>query len=77
MSTVAKDFGMDQALKQLGLKALNQGTSTGNSWYPGGAEIASYSPVDGALIGKVTTTTKEEYQKVIETSQEAFLNSSN
>ena len=73
MSTVAKDFGMDQALKQLGLKAVNQGTSTGNSWYPGGAEIASYSPVDGALIGKVTTTTKEEYQKVIETSQEAFV----
>ncbi|CAI8203481.1 MAG: NAD/NADP-dependent betaine aldehyde dehydrogenase [Flavobacteriaceae bacterium] len=73
MSTVAKDFGMDQALKQLGLKALNQGTSTGNSWYPGGAEIASYSPVDGALIGKVTTTTKEEYQRVIEASQEAFI----
>ena len=73
MSTVAKDFGMDQALKQLGLKAVNQGTSTGNTWYPGGAQIASYSPVDGALIGKVTTTTKEEYQTVIETAQKAFL----
>ena len=35
MSTVAKDFGMGQALKQLGLEAVNQGTSTGNSWYPG------------------------------------------
>ena len=73
MSTVAKDFGMDQALKQLGLKAVNQGTSSGNTWYPGGAQIASYSPVDGALIGKVTTTTKEEYQTVIETAQKAFL----
>ena len=73
MSTVAKDFGMDQALKELGLKAVNQGTSTGNTWYPGGAQIASYSPVDGALIGKVTTTTKEEYQTVIETAQKAFL----
>ena len=40
MSTVAKDFGMDQALKELGLKAVNQGTSTGNTWYPGGAQIA-------------------------------------
>ena len=40
MSTVAKDFGMDQALKQLGLEAVNQGTSTGNTWYPGGAQIA-------------------------------------
>ncbi|MDC1313010.1 aldehyde dehydrogenase family protein [Flavobacteriaceae bacterium] len=73
MSTVAKDFGMDQALKQLGLKAVNQGTSTGNTWYPGGAQIASYSPVDGALIGKVTTTTKEEYQTVIKTAEKAFL----
>ena len=73
MSTVAKDFGMDQALKELGLKAVNQGTSTGNTWYPVGAQIASYSPVDGALIGKVTTTTKEEYQTVIKTAQKAFL----
>ena len=73
MSTVAKDFGMDQALKQLGLEAVNQGTSTGNTWYPGGAQIASYSPVDGALIGKVTTTTKEEYQTVIKTAEKAFL----
>ena len=73
MSTVAKDFGMDQALKELGLKAVNQGTSTGNTWYPGGAQIASYSPVDGALIGKVTTTTKEEYQTVIKTAEKAFL----
>ena len=48
MASVAKDFGMDQALKQLGLTAVNQGTSTGNSWYPGGEQSASYSPVDGA-----------------------------
>jgi len=73
MSTVATDFGMDKALKQLGLKDVNYGTSTGNTWYPGGAEIASYSPVDGALIGKVTTTTKEEYEKVIASAQDAFI----
>ena len=73
MASVAKDFGMDQALEQLGLKTVNQGTSTGNSWYPGGAQIASYSPVDGALIGKVTTTSKEEYEKVIKTAEKAFL----
>jgi L-aminoadipate-semialdehyde dehydrogenase len=73
MSTVATDFGMDKALKQLGLKEINHGTSTGNTSYPGGAEIASHSPVDGALIGKVTTTTKEDYDKVISTAQEAFV----
>ena len=73
MSTVATDFGMDKALKQLGLKDVNHGTSTGNKWFKGGAEIASHSPVDGALIGKVTTTTKDEYDKVIATAQGAFL----
>ncbi|CAN0410679.1 unnamed protein product [Pylaiella littoralis] len=72
MSTVATDFGMDKALEQLGLKDVNHGTSTGNTWYPGGAEIASHSPVDGALIGKVTTTTKDEYEKVIAAAQDAF-----
>ena len=35
--------------------------------------ISSYSPVDGKLIGKVTTTTKEDYEKVINTAQSAFL----
>ncbi|MFC7356078.1 aldehyde dehydrogenase family protein [Jejudonia soesokkakensis] len=73
MSTIATEFGMDKALQQLGLKEINHGTSTGNTWYPGGAEIASHSPVDGALIGKVTTTTKEEYEKVITTAQDAFI----
>ena len=73
MSTVATDFGMDQALQQLGLNHVNKGTSTGNTWYPGGEEIASYSPVDGALIGKVTTTSKDEYEQVIQAAQDAFI----
>ena len=32
----------------------------------------SYSPVDGKLIGKVTTTTKADYEKVMETATKAF-----
>ena len=61
MKAVATSFGMDKALKELGLEAVNQGTSTGSEWFSSGDEIASYSPVDGQLIGKVTTTTKEDY----------------
>ena len=60
------------ALKQLGVEATNSGTSTGNKWFPGGSEIASYSPVDGKLIGKVTTTSKEEYEQVMATATAAF-----
>ncbi|MEL6812200.1 MAG: aldehyde dehydrogenase family protein [Bacteroidota bacterium] len=72
MSVVATSFGIEEALEQLGIEAVNQGTSTGNKWFPGGAEIASYSPVDGKLIGKVTTTSKEEYEQTMTAATEAF-----
>jgi aldehyde dehydrogenase (NAD+) len=67
------DFGMDKALKELGLENINRGTSTGSNNFSNGAIIESYSPVDGKLIGKVKTTTKEDYEKVMQTAQEAFL----
>ncbi len=72
MSTVATSFGIEEALEQLEVKETNKGTSTGNDWFSNGEEIASYSPVDGKLIGKVTTTTKEDYEKVIDKAAEAF-----
>ncbi|XLS29010.1 aldehyde dehydrogenase family protein [Flavobacteriaceae bacterium M23B6Z8] len=72
MSHTTTDFGIEQALETLGVKATNQGTSTGNNWFSSGEEIASYSPVDGDLIGKVTTTTKEDYERVIASAQAAF-----
>ena len=72
MSTVATDFGIDEALKQLGLKDINDGTSTGNKWFSNGGTIESHSPVDGQLIGKVTTTTREDYDKVMDAATAAF-----
>ena len=72
MSTVAKDFGMDEALKILGLTAINEGTSTGQKSFGNGDIIESYSPVDGQLIGKVKTTTKEDYEKVMTSATAAF-----
>ncbi len=59
-------------LKKLGLSDVNEGTSTGSNWFSHGEIIESYSPVDGKLIGKVKTTTKEDYEKVIASAQEAF-----
>jgi len=73
MSTaVATSFGIEEAMKELGLEQVNQGTSTGENWFSSGAEIASHSPVDGKLIGKVTSTTKEDYEKVITAATAAF-----
>jgi aldehyde dehydrogenase (NAD+) len=72
MSTIAQQFGMTDALKQLGIKELNNGTSTGNNWFANGEIIESYSPVDGQLIGKVTTTTAADYEKVMQAATSAF-----
>ena len=72
MNTVATAFGMEKALQELGIQEINYGTSTGNDWLPGTSLIASHTPVDGSLIAKVTTTTPEEYEQVIQKASEAF-----
>jgi aldehyde dehydrogenase (NAD+) len=71
-SSVAQQFGMTEALEILGVKQVNQGTSTGNNWFSNGDKIDSFSPVDGQLIASVTTTTAEDYEKVMQTASEAF-----
>ncbi|MCF6181829.1 aldehyde dehydrogenase family protein [Lutibacter sp.] len=66
------DKTIQKSLDLLGVKHLNQGTSTGTNFFGDGEIIDSVSPVDGNLIGKVTTTTKEDFDKVITTAQTAF-----
>jgi len=72
MATIAQQFGMTEALEILGVKAINEGTSTGNNHFSNGDIIESYSPVDGQLIGKVKTTTAADYEKVMQMATEAF-----
>ncbi len=71
-SAVAQQFGIVEALEQLGVKEINLGTSTGSNWFANGEIIESYSPVDGQLIGKVQASTKEDYEKVMEAATTAF-----
>lgn len=66
------NFGIKDALNQLGIKELNEGTSTGSQWFANGDIIESYSPVNGELIGKVKTSTKDDYEKVMQKATEAF-----
>ena len=65
---------MTAVLQSLGLEAVNNGSSTGRKSFGNSSEnlIASYSPVEGALIGKVTSTTKEEYEQIMAKATEAF-----
>jgi len=72
MSTIAQQFGMVEALEKLGVKAINEGTSTGNEWFSNGEIIESYSPVDGQLIGKVKATTAADYERVMQSATAAF-----
>ncbi|WP_024482598.1 L-piperidine-6-carboxylate dehydrogenase [Cellulophaga baltica] len=73
MSKIAENFGIDTALKTLGISDSNLGTSTGSEFFSSGEEISSYSPVDGLLIAKVTTTTKADYDKVMDATTKAFV----
>ena len=72
MESIAIEKTIEKALNKLGVKDLNQGTSTGSNFFGNGGVIESFSPVDGNLIAKITTTTKDDFEKVMETAQSAF-----
>ncbi len=72
MNTQADQFGMKAALAQLGVKDINEGTSTGQQNFSNGTLLESYSPVDGQLIGKVKQTTPEDYERAMQAATAAF-----
>jgi len=63
---------IDISLQKLGIDVNNLGTSTGSNFFATGDKIDSISPVDGSLIGTVTSTSSEDYEKVIKSAQNAF-----
>ena len=70
--TIADKFGMREALTQLGVKEINEGTSTGVKHFAHGEILESHSPVDGQLIGKVKMSTADDYEMVMKSAIEAF-----
>jgi aldehyde dehydrogenase (NAD+) len=68
------NFGIADALRTLGIRKTNRGTSTGQKWLSSkGADIASYSPVDGRLIGRVRATDDKTFDAVVARAHQAFL----
>lgn len=66
-------MNIKRILSDLGIEKLNEGTSTGAKWIKStGAELASYSPVDGKLIATVKQSTAKDYEKVMKAATEAF-----
>jgi aldehyde dehydrogenase (NAD+) len=72
MDTLTKPKISLDFLKKLGIKQSNHGTSTGQNTEGGRKSIKSISPVDGAFIGSVSITTKEQYEAVMTQAQAAF-----
>ncbi len=64
---------MEDFLKELGIEAMNEGTSTGSQWSASNGEVfESFSPVDGKKIGSVKGSSAEEYEATVKKAQEAF-----
>ena len=64
---------MKEVLKNLGIKEVNEGCSTGHTWFSNGDVLDSYSPVDGQLIAKVKTANEDDYRKIVASAKSAFL----
>ncbi|MEO8150990.1 MAG: aldehyde dehydrogenase family protein [Bacteroidia bacterium] len=74
MSTLTlQDYGITETLKTLGIKEINNGASTGAHWFETEGEIiGSFASADGQLIAKIKQGTADDYEKIIQTAQEAF-----
>src|SRR5690606_32832378 len=64
---------INQVLKVLGIKKMNESVCTGTNWISavGSSKINVVSPVDGKTIGSVVQATETEYEAVMKRAQQA------
>ena len=73
MEITEKTTGIAAQLAKLGIGHMNSGVSTGVNWLEGtGGKLESYSPADGELIAACTTASREEYEELVSTAENAF-----
>ena len=61
-------------LNSLGLKDINQGSSTGYQWLNSSGKISGvFSPVDGNKISSIIETDEDTYEKIIEAASSAYV----
>ena len=66
---------MNQILKELGVKETNLGACIGGvDWIDNSDSnfIESFNPTNGELLGKIKLCSENDYEKVIEASNQAF-----
>lgn len=68
------DYPIQEMLNKLGIEEMQTGACTGTQWLEtNGRTVDSKSPADGKKIASVKLANKEDYEKVMETAQKAFL----
>jgi aldehyde dehydrogenase (NAD+) len=68
------DYNIEGFLKELGIEKINSGVCTGTQWHDtAGETMHSVSPADGCTIAGIRLATLQDYEKVVETAQRAFL----
>jgi len=68
------DYDIQGILKRLGVEQVNSGVSTGREFLEAsGKTTSSYTPIDGSKLGEVKNATRDDYEKVLEKAQEAFV----
>ncbi|HTN47330.1 MAG TPA: aldehyde dehydrogenase family protein [Flavipsychrobacter sp.] len=66
-------MNMSKVLKTLGIDKINEGAFTGTKVIKSNGEsITSYSPVDGRVIGIVTSANAKNYDAVVKQAEKAF-----
>ena len=64
---------IEALLKKLDIVKSQPGCSTGSNWFANGDVISAESPVDGSKLGTVHAASFEDYEKVLQTAEEAFI----
>lgn len=71
--TIKEEFGIQNTLKNLGVESSNPGASTGSNWIPTSGRLYKIaSPVDGEVIGSVSSATEKDWSAIVSTSEGAF-----
>ena len=64
---------MNQILKRLGIKEINNGVCTGLNWISTkGEQTISVSPIDNKTIAKINNASLKDYEFVVKKAQDAF-----
>jgi aldehyde dehydrogenase (NAD+) len=68
------DHKIEELLQELGIEDVNPGVCTGTIWRQTSGDVCtSFSPADGKKIASIRQATLEDYNRVVEIAQSAFL----